>query len=164
MITQVLPHSVWPAGQPPRQVPPSQCCPAPQLLPQPPQLFTSVRAFTHAPSQQVWPLSQQFVPWLPLHSVLLQGQTRQSSAQQYWPLAQHLPAQQVWPAVQQLAPLVPVQAVCPLGQASTQTSWTQSCPGAQQPPGPRAQQAWPVGQQRPEGQQCWEAVAQTLTT
>jgi hypothetical protein len=114
VFTQAPPQRVWPAGQPPPwQRPLTQLWPAPQLFPQPPQLNGSICAFTHAPSQQVSLLPQQFVPWLPLHSVFSHGQTRHRLPQQYWPLGQHVPSQQLSPTAQQVAPWEPRQAVRP---------------------------------------------------
>jgi hypothetical protein len=102
------------------QDPLQHTCPLPQLLPQPPQLLTSVCALTQAPSQQVSPAAQQFVPLLPVHSVLSHGHTL------------HCPSQQYCPDGQQVERFVPTQAVVLLGQVVRHCPLTQNRPGGQQ--------------------------------
>ena len=86
---QVRPHApqllvVLSAEQTPLQ----QLRPPPQLVSQPPQWNESLWVFTHAPSQQVSPAAQQFVPVLPVHKVLSHGQTLHCLSQQYWETGQ----------------------------------------------------------------------------
>jgi hypothetical protein len=47
------------------------------------------------PSAQPWLASQQLGPWVPVHSVLSQGQMPHLLLQQNWPAAQQTPSQQV---------------------------------------------------------------------
>jgi hypothetical protein len=149
------------------QDPLQQTCPPGQLLPQPPQLLTSVCALTQAPSQQVSIAAQQFVPLLPVHRVLLQGQTL------------HWPSQQYWPLGQQVERFDPTQAVVLLGQVRRHCPLTQNWPGGQQwlasppqqnqpsggqqPPAVVPQQSRLLSQQRPLGQHCWVLLVQAAT-
>jgi hypothetical protein len=147
----------------------TQCWPPGQLFSQPPQWNGSLWVFTHAPSQQVSPIEQQLVPWLPVHSVWSQGQMRQSSPQQYCPEGQHRPSQQLSPDWQQAERCDPAQRVVLLGQLLTQLPLTQCWPGGQQrllagsqqdqwagqqPWAPLPQHSRCCSQQFPLGQQC----------
>jgi hypothetical protein len=129
----------------------------------------SLCAFTHAPSQHVSPLAQQFVPWLPVHSCWSHGQTLHWPPQQYCPDGQHAPSQQLSPAWQQAERVVPGHSVVFVGQVLTQLPPTQCWSGGQQrlaaasqqlqwagqqPLAPLPQHSRFCSQQLPLGQQC----------